>query len=109
MYSLPYHSTSQPPIPLGLFLMNWLKSTLQPLKKTSTSANLLEKNLGGVAEVSSPIPASLQGSGKIVIASKGGLRKVNAVTSDSNALLTGAIVIISEIVDEHTAKVTRSK
>ncbi|REE05938.1 hypothetical protein [Marinoscillum furvescens] len=108
LVSLPAnHHTYQWPIS-GLLQMNWLKSTLQN-KKHRARTDFIQKAPGNVAEVCSPIPPHQQGTGQIMIASQGGLRKFKAVTGDETDLLTGAIVIVTDVIDTETVKVTRSK
>jgi len=87
----------------ALVIVHWLMKTLYQLGE---SGNLkITNTIGKTASVYIPIPGADGGLGKVQVVVQGRLEEFAAVTSAEDKLITGAKVVVVDVIDGTTLKV----
>jgi membrane protein implicated in regulation of membrane protease activity len=87
----------------ALVIVHWLMRTLFQLGQSGTLQ--VANAIGKTATVYIPIPGGNKGTGKVQVKVQGRLAEFAATTSSSDKLITGAKVVVVDVIDGSTLKV----
>lgn len=87
----------------ALMIVHWLMRTLFQLGQSGTLE--ITNTIGKTATVYIPIPGGNEGTGKVQIKVQDRLAEFAAVTSAGDKLITGAKVVVVDVIDGSTLKV----
>jgi len=87
----------------ALVIVHWLMKTLFQLGQTGTVE--ITNTIGKTATVYIPIPGGAEGTGKVQIEVQGRLEEFAATTTTDDKLITGAKVVVVDVIDGTTLKV----
>jgi len=87
----------------AMVIVHWLMRTFFQLGQSGTLQ--ISNTLGKTATVYIPIPGGNGGMGKVQIKVQGRLAEFAAVTSTGDKLITGAKVVVVDVIDGSTLKV----
>ena len=88
---------------IALVIVHWLMRTLFQLGQSGTLR--ITNTIGETATVYIPIPGGNQGSGKVQMRVQDRLAEFVATTSSDDKLITGAKVVVVDVIDGSTLKV----
>lgn len=89
----------------GIYLTYW---TMQQVYKLRSSGNVNIRNAAGEsATVYIPIPGANAGRGKVHLTVQGRTMEYEAITDDTERLVTGESVVVTEIVGNDLVRVSR--
>lgn len=94
----------------GVIMMLIMAGIYYFMSRLSHSGTLDMRNaIGKVGDVYLTIPAKKEGLGKVQIKVQGGLRTLDAMTTDIENIKTGSIIEVEDIVGENILLVKRSR
>ena len=94
----------------GLIMMFIMAALFYFMSKLTQSGTLqMENAVGATGTVYFSIPAHKEGMGKVQVTVQGGVRTLDAMTEDDEALKTGSIIEVVEVISDDILIVTRSR
>ena len=94
----------------GLLMMLIMASIYYFMSKLSHSGTLVINNaIGQIGDVYITIPAKKSGVGKVQVKVQGSLRTLDAMTTDAEAIKTGSIIEVVDIVGDNILLVKRNR
>jgi len=94
----------------GLVMMLVMATLFYFMSKLTDSGTLNMKNaIGHLGEVYLIIPANRKGMGKVQLSVQGAIRTLDAITDDSEPIVTSSIIEVLDVIDQQILLVKRNQ